>query len=127
MTPEQTKFLHQDIFSCETRQDKKNLLKEMSKQAKVQIEVEQKDRRVNEVLLDWYANEEHNEFHNFWEWKKKGFKVKKGEKAFFVWSKKRKGTDKNEESGEEKEFNFFTLAYLFSNAQVEPIKKNTDA
>lgn len=119
--------VQEQIFSCENRQDKKTLLKEMSKTAKSIIELSGDERRVNEVLIEMFTTEEHQEFNNFWEWKKLGFKVKKGSKAFFVWSKKRKGIDKTEGDGDDKEFSFFSLAYLFSNAQVEPIKKTADA
>ena len=116
--------LHQQIFSCESRDEKKQLLKSLSIEAKGIIETEAPDLRVNDILIQMYSNEEHQEFNNFWEWKKKGFKVKKGAKAFFVWSKKRKGTEKpKNESDDEKEFSFFSLAYLFSNAQVEPLKQ----
>lgn len=125
MTP-QTATIQEQVFSCENRQDKKNLLKELSQSAKALIELGD-ERRVNEILIDMYKNEEHNQFENFWQWKKLGFKVKKGEKAFFVWSKKRTGTEKGENGDEDKEFKFFSLAYLFSNAQVEPLKKNDDA
>lgn len=122
-TTTQDKTIHDLVFSCNTREEKKELLKSLSRSAKLVIEAEQEDRRVNEVLIDWYTNDEHREFNNFYEWLKLGYKVKKGSKAFLVWSKKRKGTEKLEDSDEEREFKFFSLAYLFSNAQVEPIKK----
>ena len=48
-----------------------------------------------------------------------GFKVKKAVKAFLVWGKKRK--KEVEENEEAKEFSFFPLAFIFSNAQVEQI------
>lgn len=115
--------LHTKIFSCQTREDKKSLLKSLSVKAKEIIENEGLDLRVNDFLLNWYRTNEHQEFNNFWEWKKKGYSVKKGEKAFFIWSKKRTGTEKGEKPEDDKEFKFFSLAYLFSNAQVEPISK----
>lgn len=120
--------IHQQIFSCETRAEKKQLLKSLSVEAKEIIETEAPDLRVNDILIQMYKNEEHQEFENFWQWKKRGFKVKKGEKAFFVWSKKRTGTEKAEnDTDEEKEFKFYSLAYLFSNAQVEPLKSGDNA
>ena len=66
-----------------------------------------------------YRNTMYNEFLTFKGWKEKGFKVKKGEKAFLVWGKKRK--KEVEENEEAKEFSFFPLAFIFSNAQVEQI------
>ncbi len=117
--------IHEQIFACETRDEKKQLLKSLSVEAKNLIELEGEDLRVNEVLIEFYKNDEHQEFENFWAWKKKGFKVKKGSKAFFVWSKKRTGTEKaKSDSDDDKEFRFFSLAYVFSNAQVEPLKVN---
>lgn len=122
----ETPTLQQQISACEDRTQRKNLLRELSQTAKAKIELGD-ERRVNEIVLEMYKTADHQEFHNFWEWKKLGFKVKKGSSAFFVWSKKRKGTDKKEGAEDEKEFSFFSLAYLFSNAQVEPLKKKEDA
>lgn len=118
-----TKTIHDAMQNCNSKEERKQLLKSLSIQAKEQIELgTTEEPTVNSVLISWLTNDEHQEFNGFWEWKKKGFKVKKGEKGFFVWSKKRKAIDKelsNEQ--EEKEYSFFSLAYLFSNAQVEPI------
>lgn len=119
------KDLHTQIFNCQNRDDKKQLLKAISIKAKEVIKLVDDSKTVNQILIDWYTNETHKEFHSFWDWKKLGFKVKKGEKAFFVWSKKRE-TKKENEKGEEEEFSFFSLAYLFSNAQVEPLKKSAE-
>jgi len=122
-----TQSIHSSIFACETREQKKQLLKLLSLDAKETIELSAEPRTVNSVLIEMYKNEEHQEFNNFHQWLKLGFKVKKGSKAFFVWSKKRVGTEKAENSDEEREFKFFTLAYLFSNAQVEPLKVKENA
>lgn len=117
--------IHTLIFGCETREDKKQLLKSLSVEAKAIIEREAPDLRVNDILLQMFKNDTHQEFHSFWDWKKQGYKVKKGEKAFFIWSKKRTATEKAKtEAEDDKEFKFFSLAYLFSNAQVEPLKNN---
>jgi antirestriction protein ArdC len=123
-----TETMHNAMQNCQTRDEKKQLLKSISQQAKEAIELQTtEEETVNSVLISWLTNEEHQEFNGFWQWKKLGFKVKKGEKAFFVWSKKLKGKDKAETNeGEEKEFSFFSLAYLFSNAQVEPIQKKVE-
>jgi len=118
--------IQEQIANCESRSDRKTLLRKWSKTAKIKQE-KGDSRRVNEIVLDMYKNKEHQVFNNFWEWKKLGFKVKKGESAFFVWSKKRKGKEKTEGADQDKEFSFFSLAYLFSNAQVEPLKKKNDA
>lgn len=118
--------IYDKIANCETRAQRKELLKQLSKQAKALIDLGD-ERNVNTIIIDSFKNETHQEFNNFWQWKKLGFKVKKGEKAFFVWSKKQKGIETNKETNEEEEFSFFSIAYLFSNAQVEPIKSSGDA
>jgi len=70
-----------------------------------------------------YKSSEHNEFNTFKGWKEKGFMVKPGMKAFFIWSKPRKVENKRkEEEGEKDEFKMYGIAHLFSNAQVEPLK-----
>ncbi|WP_341221045.1 ArdC-like ssDNA-binding domain-containing protein [Polaribacter atrinae] len=111
------------VFNCQDRAEKKQLLKALSKQAKAIIELNGLDKNVNAVLIDMYTNEMHTEFKTFRGWTKENKKVKKGEKGFFVWSKKLKAADKTEGAEEDKEFKFFGIAYLFSNAQVEPLKK----
>ncbi|NCP61498.1 MAG: ArdC family protein [Flavobacteriales bacterium] len=111
--------LYTQIFSCKTRDEKKELLKFLSRQAKELIELEALEKNVNAVLIDMYKNDEHRKFKTFRSWQKKGYKVKKGEKGFFVWSKKLKGTEKAEKPEDDKEFKFFGIAYIFSNAQVE--------
>lgn len=114
------KDLYQKIFSCSSRDEKKELLKFLSVKAKEIIELEALDTNVNEVLIDMYRNELHQEFNTFKNWIKKGYKVKKGEKGFFVWSKKLQGTEKAEKpEDDDKEFKFYGIAYIFSNAQVE--------
>jgi hypothetical protein len=55
--------------------------------------------------------------------------VQRGSKAFVLWSKKRKAqkevqTDKGEP--EEREYDFFPIAYLFSDLQVKPIQPRKD-
>lgn len=77
---------------------------------------------INEMLLNHYSNGEDWEFNTFRQWEEKGFKVKKGEKAFLAWGRKRKvEQDKNPEE-DSKAYKFFPICYLFSEFQVEPIK-----
>lgn len=115
--------LHTQIFNCKDRNEKRNLLKQLSIKAKTLIELQGLDKNVNAVLIDFYTTETHQEFKTFKGWMAEKKKVKKGEKGFFVWSKKLKATDKTEGAEDDKEFKFFGMAYLFSNAQVEPLKK----
>jgi len=117
------KDIYTKIFSCSTRAEKKELLKFLSMEAKEIIELNALDKNINSVLIDFYKNETHQEFKTFKGWIFEGYKVKKGEKGFFVWSKKLKGTEKGETAEDDKDFKFFGIAYIFSNAQVQPIKQ----
>lgn len=113
------------VFSTEGREEKKNLLKTLSKTAKMILEKNpDAGENVNDVILNvMYKSEEHTEFNTFKKWKEKGYKVKKGSKSFFIWSKPRKVEKKKEQTNEKEEFNMFGIAYLFSNAQVELINQ----
>lgn len=84
---------------------------------------------VNDALiLTVYRTAEHQEFNSFKTWQAKGFRVMKGEKGFPVWSRpvsvlqEEKGEGADEESSKQ-----FRIAYIFSNAQVEPIKEEVQA
>ena len=116
------------IFSAEGNEAKRNMLKSMSETAKMMMETNPDvGDRVNDVILEnMYKSEEHNQFNTFKGWKEQGFKVIKGSKAFFIWSKPRKIDKKNEQEqstdDDKKSYKMFGLAYLFSNAQVEPIE-----
>lgn len=122
-TTTQNQTINEAMQNCTSRDEKKELLKSISVQAKEEIELNiTEEETVNAVLISWLTNGEHKEFNSFHQWRKLGYKVKKGEKAVFVWSKKMKTKDK-ESPDEDKEYSFFSLAYLFSNAQVELLKK----
>ena len=102
--------IYTQVFNCKDREEKKQLLKALSVNAKAIIEIEGEERNVNSVLIEMYTNETHQEFNTFKSWKEKGYKVKKGEKGFFVWSKKLKATDKETAGSEdENEFKFFGI------------------
>lgn len=114
------KDIRTQILECKSREDKRMLLKKLSAIAKTKIQLTDSSLRVNEVLIQMYSDETHKEFNSYKQWKEKGFIVKKGEKSFFVWSKKLNAKDSKEE---DKEYKFFGMAHLFSNAQVEPLNK----
>lgn len=85
---------------------------------------------INDALRDTYANDndEITEFNTFDQWRKKGFSVKKGSKAFLFWGQPLKLKNKNQESkgpqdNEINNFEFFPLCYLFSNLQVVDLNK----
>lgn len=79
--------------------------------------------KVNDLLIEMYAKEigcSKSDFHTFWGWKEKGYKVKKGEKGFAIWSRP-KDVIHEERTGQEAndEHKFFGLAYMFHKGQVE--------
>ncbi len=77
---------------------------------------------VNEALIEcFYKDAENKEFHTFNHWIEKGFKIKKGSRAFAIWGSPRplKKVEPPKAQEEEKEEDFFPICYLFSNAQVE--------
>lgn len=94
-TETQNQTLNDAMQNCRSREEKKGLLKSVSIQAKELIELGTTEaENVNAVLISWLTNGEHKEFNSFHQWRKLGYKVKKGEKAVFVWSKKMKTKDK---------------------------------
>lgn len=104
--------------------EKKKALIALSKLAKAIQEMEDEPRNINSILIeDFYSTREHQDFNTFHEWIKQGQRVKKGEKAFLVWGRKRKSNQDQPtpepKTEQEKEFSFYPLCYLFSNAQVE--------
>jgi hypothetical protein len=123
----ETATLHETIFSCTSKDEKKDLLVSLSNDIKIGMEMGEIDsENVNSALIEMFQNKEHQTFETFHNWKKKGYKVKKGSKAFFIWSKPLKSKKKEEaekekkvKEDEKKSYKFFGMAYLFSNSQVE--------
>jgi len=70
---------------------------------------------VNEGLADFYKQNGHQELKKFWDWKKSGKTIKKGEHALLLWGQPR---GKKKEDSEEDEYSFFPVCYVFSNLQV---------
>ena len=84
----------------------------------------------NEFVLKTYTKETNAQvWKTFKAWKDAGFKVKKGEKGFPIWSKPIKAKTGKETQAEpptdsktdKKEYSFFGIAYVFHNEQVEKI------
>lgn len=82
---------------------------------------------INEGLANYYAELGHKILKSYRRWKEEGYQVRKGSKALLMW-----GTPKNINGTEEKQppkenesedkADFFPVAYVFSNLQVEAIK-----
>lgn len=104
---------------------KRLFLSELSKQVAPLVEAGEYDR-INAAIIATYKNETHQEFKRFSEWKKLGYQIKKGSEAFTVWARPRtKYKVENQVQTEEKDYSFFPLCFLFSNAQVEPRRAQT--
>lgn len=100
---------------------KREALKGLSKIAKKLQDTEYPEMSINQILLDIiYQPKEGDKltFDTFNGWRKKGKRVKKGEKAFLIWGRKREAT-KQEKEEESNSFKFFPLAFVFSDKQVE--------
>lgn len=86
--------------------------------------------RINDIIAGWYRQESGaKEFKTFAQWKSDGYNIKKGSRAFILWSKKKnvtkqgETTEINSDSIEETAYEFFPIAYLFSDLQVEIAQK----
>ncbi len=78
-------------------------------------------KTVNSIIIDFYKKElKVKILKSFLNWKKEGKQVKKGEKGNAIWGKPRKFKEKKEGIKEEdqKDIEFFPIAYLFSEKQV---------
>jgi len=119
----------------EKAREKREKLKAISKKAKEIHELILKEGviTVNDMIMTYIYNEKGKlTFKSFKGWKKEGFSVKKGEKAFLLWGQPL-GIEKQEEGakakpeikevgeGEQEEDSFFPVAYVFSSNQVTPI------
>ena len=87
--------------------------------------------KVNDIIIDtFYKTEVHQEFKTFKGWIKEGFAVNKGQKGFLVWGRP---SQENKEGKTEEiiesdgKGRFFPISYIFSNAQVSPLKKRENA
>ena len=85
---------------------------------------------LNQIIINYfYKSEKHQEFHTFKGWLKEGSSVKKGEKAFLVWGRPKavQDKDKNPKAENDEDSDFFPVSYIFSNAQVQPLKEKESA
>lgn len=78
---------------------------------------------VNEGLAMYYAEQGHTTLKSYRRWKEDGFQVKRGSKALLLWGQPKAYTkETTAKTEQEKEEQFFPVAYVFSNLQVEQIK-----
>ena len=114
-----------------TIQEKRDFLKKLSAAVAPMIQAGEFDTTNQAVMHTFYIDSQHTTFKTFNEWKKDGYSIKKGSKAFLVWGKPagvqdaekaaEKGRDE-EPTDDEREF--YPIAFLFSNAQVERRARN---
>jgi hypothetical protein len=103
---------------------KAKLLREIkAERAKTDKEAEYwATRTVNDMLfMILYNPKNEREFNTFDQWRKTGKRVKKGEKAVFIWGMPRKATAKVETKTEqtlEEIYKFWPICFLFSDLQV---------
>lgn len=82
---------------------------------------------VNEMIMKYIYNpDEKLIFHSYRGWLVEGYQVKRGEKAFLLWSRpvKEVKEEQNRATDEDDDQKFF-ISYVFSNLQVELIKPQT--
>lgn len=88
--------------------------------------------RINDIIANWYRKDSGAEtFKTFSQWKTDGYNIKKGSKAFILWSKKKSVTKQGEQTENNTEpkdsmYEFFPIAYLFSDLQVEKKGESDD-
>ena len=76
----------------------------------------------NQILVESYKIETGaNIFKTFKVWKEEGYKVKKGEKGFPVFSRPSKSLKEEQGKNTEGEKSYFFTAYLFNELQVKSI------
>jgi len=110
--------------------EKRKVLQTLSHTAK-QLADEQgitsEDMTVNDMIMNFIYNpDESFVFKSFGSWKKEGFTIKKGSKAYLLWGQPI-NSNKEETSTEQKEESnkgpFFPLAYIFRNDQaIKPVR-----
>lgn len=105
---------------------KRMALSELSRAVAPLVQAGQYEK-INEALIACYQTAEHQHFKTLKQWNKQGMQVKKGSEAFMIWARpKTKYKQENGTPTEEKDYSFFPLCFLFSNAQVEPRRAKTD-
>lgn len=118
-----------------TIQEKREKLKDLSSRAKAireellkkcenpeQVEL-MEAMTVNQIIVNHiYKDEDNSNFDTFKGWIKKGFAVRKGEKAFLLWGRKKQEVQNPHGETKTEELQFFPVTYVFSNKQVAPLK-----
>jgi hypothetical protein len=110
-----------------TIQEKRDFLKKLSTTVAPLLEAGEYKTTNEAVINTFYIDKVHTNFKTFNEWKREGYSIKKGSKAFIVWGKPKSAQDaekateqgKDEPTTDDDTRDFYPIAFLFSNAQVE--------
>jgi hypothetical protein len=106
----------------------RDLLKSHSHEVKDLVEAGMFETINDAIIGTVYKDATNQDFKSYKEWKKEGFQVRKGEKAFLLWGRPKEHqlegdkleTDKaKKETKNEIHDSYFPVAYVFSNAQLE--------
>lgn len=121
----------------ESIQEKRERLKDLSSRAKaIREELIKKSKTpqqvealeamtINEIIVKYIYKDENNQnFDTFKGWIKNGFAVRKGEKAFLLWGRKKQTVEDAEGQEKTEELEFFPVTYVFSNQQVRAFKND---
>lgn len=118
-------------MTTETTEPKKRPIDEARERLKL-LSLEVKDLvedgtffTINDAIVETlYKDDTHRIFKSYRQWKKEGHQVRKGEKAFLLWARPKEIQKPIAEAitAEDLEnmMKYFPIAYLFSNAQVDP-------
>lgn len=104
---------------------RRQVLKQLCNELQKEAEEQGRQEKPNILLREFYAKAGHKELKTFNEWKKEGYYIRKGEKAILLWGKPKPSRLSKEiakmegKPEEEAENDFYPLAYLYSNKQVE--------
>lgn len=123
-------------------QEKRAKLRELSAKAKEiketlieganspELALKYSSMTLNEIIIKYfYKSKIHKEFNTFKGWLKNGSSVKKGESAFLVWGRPKAVQEKenNPNAENDEETDFYPVSFIFSNAQVQPLKQKESA
>ncbi len=103
-------------------QTNREKLKELSVQVKPLVKAGDYENTNEAVIENFYKDTENTEFHTFRGWLQLGFVVKRGSKGFPIWAHPKKWANPSATPTAEEERDYFPLAYLFSDAQVDKSK-----
>lgn len=86
---------------------------------------------INDAIVETlYKDDTNREFKSYRQWRKEGYQVRKGEKAFLLWARPKQIQKPMEEGKEDESFEemvkYFPIAYLFSNVQVDSMEKGNE-